>query len=72
MTSELASPNREAEKASPMPLSGTARPFFNSSNITEASPPPRMERITEPTAERVSIRPQKVPSRPSRIRMPAM
>ena len=48
----------------PMPPSGAARPSFSVSNRAPASPPTFRPSITLPTEPTVSIRPQKVPSRP--------
>ena len=54
----------------PMPPSGAARPSFRASNIAPASPPGLSLLITLPTEPTVSIRPQKVPSRPRKTSRP--
>ena len=48
----------------PMPLKGAARPSRSESNTAPASPPTFRFWITPPTEPTVSIKPQKVPSRP--------
>ena len=71
-TSEPASPNSEDENEMPMPLSGAASPSRSVSNVALASPPTFRLLITPPTEVTVSIRPQKVPSRPRKISSPVM
>ena len=56
----------------PMPASGAARPSLSASKIAPASPPTLSPSITLPTELTVSIRPQKVPSRPRKTRSPVM
>ena len=70
--SEPARPNSDDEKEMPMPLSGAAKPSFRESNIE-----PRIAGTFEildhlPTELTVSIRPQKVPSRPRKTSSPVM
>ena len=54
----------------PMPPSGAARPSFSVSNRAPESPPTLSPSITLPTEPTVSIRPQKVPSRPRKTSKP--
>ncbi len=54
----------------PMPPRGSARPRFISSNTEPSSPPAESEEMTLLTEVTVSIRPQKVPSRPRKTRRP--
>ena len=54
----------------PMPPSGAASPSFSVSNSDPASPPTFNPSITLPTEPTVSIRPQKVPSRPRKTSKP--
>jgi hypothetical protein len=56
----------------PMPLSGAAKPSRSESKIDPASPPTLSPSITWPTEPTVSIRPQKVPSRPKNTSRPVM
>ena len=70
--SEPARPNSEEENEIPMPLSGAARPSLSASKVAPASPPTLSPSKTLPTDETVSIRPQKVPSRPRKISSPVM
>ena len=56
----------------PMPLSGAASPSFRVSNSEPESPPTFSPSITLPTEPTVSIRPQKVPSRPRKTSKPVM
>ena len=56
----------------PMPLSGAASPSRSESNMLPASPPGLRPWMTLPTELTVSIRPQKVPSRPRNTSSPVM
>ena len=71
MTSEKARPNIEVPKAVPIPESGALSPAWRSLNSAETSPACVLRlAITPETAPTVSSRPQKVPSRPRKIRRP--
>ena len=69
---EPARPNSEDENEMPMPASGAASPSFRVSNRAPESPPTFKPSITLPTEPTVSIRPQKVPSRPRNTSKPVM
>ena len=61
----------EEENATPMPRSGCARPDLSWLNRAFRSPcPTDIELITSATEPIVRISPQKVPSRPRKIRSP--
>ena len=63
---------RGRERRCPCRSSGAARPLFSSSNIAPASAADAIESwMTLPTEPTVSIRPQKVPSRPRKTSRPA-
>ena len=63
---------RRARTRTRCPCRRAARraPLFSSSNSTAASPPVRSDWMTRPTELTVSIRPQKVPSRPRKTSRP--